>query len=185
MSAPRNEMELKEEAVRAHYAAAAEMLMGIDHAPRLATAKLTVMAAEKSPEVAGMQRRFRSTTPGLVTRSMARSEGVRLIDRIALADDDDPLTSPLQAATAHALRRALAISLAMGEVFSRQTGLVELKKANLENRLPGARGRVHRIAGRRGAGGAVGFRQCHGVPAGGTCRGRDGGYRRGRRGVDR
>ena len=106
MSAPRNEMELKEEAVRAHYAAAAEMLMGIDHAPRLATAKLTVMAAEKSPEVAGMQRRFRSTTPGLVTRSMARSEGVRLIDRIALADDDDPLTSPLQAATAHALRRA-------------------------------------------------------------------------------
>ena len=70
---------------------------------------------------------------------MARSEGVRLIDRIALADDDDPLTSPLQAATAHALRRALAISLAMGEVFSRQTGLVELKKANLENRLPGAR----------------------------------------------
>ncbi|MGB5065914.1 MAG: ATP-binding protein [Albidovulum sp.] len=139
MSAPRNEMELKEDDIRAHYAAATEMLMGVDHAPRLAAAKLTVTGPEKSPEVAGMQRRFRSTTPGLVTRSMARTEGVRLIDRMALTDDDDPLTSPLQAATAHALRRALAIALAMGEMFSGQTGLVELKKANLENRLPTVR----------------------------------------------
>ena len=74
-----------------------------------------------------------------VTRSMARTEGVRLIDRMATTDDDDPLTSPLQAAAAHALRRSLSIALAMGEAFSGQTGLVELKKANLENRLPAAR----------------------------------------------
>ena len=139
MSAPRDEMELKEEDIRAHYAAATEMLMGVDHAPRLAAAKLSVTAVEKSPEVASMQRRFRSTTPGLVTRSMARTEGVRLIDRMAGSDDDDPLTSPVQAACAHALRRALAIALAMGEAFAGQTGLVELKKANLENRLPTAR----------------------------------------------
>ena len=139
MSAPQNEMELKEEEIRAHYMAATEMLMGVDHAPRIATPKLTVTGPEKSPDVAAMQRRFRSTTPGLVTRSMARTEGVRLIDRMATTDDDDPLTSPLQAATAHALRRALSIALAMGEAFSGQTGLVELKKANLENRLPAAR----------------------------------------------
>ena len=110
MSAPRNEMELKEEAVRAHYAAAAEMLMGIDHAPRLATAKLTVMAAEKSPEVAGMQRRFRSTTPGLVTRATARPEGVRLIERVHGADGNDPLPSPVQATVLQSLRRALAVA---------------------------------------------------------------------------
>jgi hypothetical protein len=139
MNTPRDEMELKEEAIRAHYQAATEMLMGVDHAPRLAAAKLTVTAAEKSPDVAAMQRRFRSTTPGLVTRSMTRAEGVRIIDRMATTDDDDPLTSPVQAAAAHALRRALSIALALGEAFSGQTGLVELKKANLENRLPAAR----------------------------------------------
>ena len=139
MTAPRNEMELKEEAIRAHYNAATEMLMGVDHAPRIAAAKLTVTTPEKSPDMAAMQRRFRSTTPGLITRSMARTEGVRLIDRVAATDDGDPLTSPVQAAVAHALRRALSIALAVGEAFSGQTGLVELKKANLENRLPAAR----------------------------------------------
>ena len=136
MTTPLNEMELKEEEIRAHYLAATEMLMGIDHTPRIGTARLTLTSAEKSPEVASMQRRFRSTTPGLITRSMARSEGVRILDRIADTDDDDPLTSATQAAVAHGLRRALAIALAVGEHFAGQTPLVELKKANLENRLP-------------------------------------------------
>jgi energy-coupling factor transporter ATP-binding protein EcfA2 len=136
MTAPLNEMELKEAEIRAHYASATEMLMGIDHAPRIGTPRLSLPSAEKSPEVASMQRRFRSTTPGLVTRSMARTEGVRLLDRIADTDGDDPLTSATQAAVAHGLRRALAIALAVGEHFAGQTALVELKKANLENRLP-------------------------------------------------
>jgi energy-coupling factor transporter ATP-binding protein EcfA2 len=39
----------------------------------------------------------------------------------------------------HALRRALAIALAMGATFAEQTGLVELKKANLEGRLSDAK----------------------------------------------
>ncbi|MCT8330282.1 AAA family ATPase [Albidovulum sediminis] len=136
MTAPLNEMELKEAEIRAHYASATEMLMGIDHAPRIGTPRLSLPAAEKSPEVASMQRRFRSTTPGLVTRSTARTEGIRLLDRIADTDGDDPLTSATQAAVAHGLRRALAIALAVGEHFAGQTALVELKKANLENRLP-------------------------------------------------
>ncbi len=38
MSAPRDEMELKEEAIRAQYGAAASLLAGFDHAPRLAKA---------------------------------------------------------------------------------------------------------------------------------------------------
>src|SRR5690606_31003139 len=106
-------MELREADIRAHYTAAAEMLMGIDHTPRLAQARLSTVAPEKSPEIAGMTRRFRSTTPGLVTRATGRPTGVRLIDRLAETDDDDPLTSPKQAAVAHALRRALAIALAL------------------------------------------------------------------------
>jgi hypothetical protein len=136
MSLPRDTMQLREEDIRAHYPAAAEMLMGIDHAPRLAQSLLSLGAPEKSPEIAGMTRRFRSTTPGLITRQMSRPDGVRLIDRIAETDGDDPLTSPAQAAVAHALRRALAIALALGDAYAAKTPLAELKRANLENRLP-------------------------------------------------
>ncbi|MCC0062497.1 MAG: ATP-binding protein [Defluviimonas sp.] len=136
MSGQRDEMELKEEAIRAHYRAATEMLMGFDHAPRLGTPRLSLPSAEKSPDIASMQRRFRSTTPGLLGRPTARSEGVRVLDRIAETDGDDPLTSATQASVAHGLRRALAIALTLGEQLSSQTALRELKKMNLENRLP-------------------------------------------------
>ena len=81
------------------------------------------------------RRRFRSTTPGLVTRSTARPEGVHLIDRIEAADGGDPLTSPLQATALHGLRRALAIALAMGEQFSDASGLADLKRSNLAGAL--------------------------------------------------
>ncbi|MEM7472037.1 MAG: ATP-binding protein [Pseudomonadota bacterium] len=139
MSQSADAMELKEDEIRAHYVAAAEMLMQLDHTPRLAEARLSLSAPEKSPDVAATRRRFRSTTPGLLTRSTAPSSGVRLLDRIAESDDDDPLTSPAQAALAHALRRALSIALAIGEAYSEQTPLKELKKLNLEGRLPSAR----------------------------------------------
>lgn len=135
----RDTMELREDDIRAHYLAATEMLMGVDHTPRIATARFSVTAPEKSPGVAAMGRRFRSTTPGLVTRSTARAEGVRLLDRIAEKDEDDPLTSPVQAAVAQGLRRALAIALALGDEYARTTPLTELKKANLENRLAAER----------------------------------------------
>ncbi len=49
MSVLRDEMELKEEAIRAHYAAAAAMLQGFDHAPRLAKAQVVEAVAERSP----------------------------------------------------------------------------------------------------------------------------------------
>ena len=135
----RDTMELREDDIRTHYLAATELLMGVDHTPRIATARFSVTAPEKSPGVAAMGRRFRSTTPGLVTRSTARAEGVRLLDRIAEKDEDDPLTSPVQAAVAQGLRRALAIALALGDEYARTTPLTELKKANLENRLAAER----------------------------------------------
>ncbi|WP_343081831.1 ATP-binding protein [Ostreiculturibacter nitratireducens] len=138
MNAPRDEMELKEEAIREHYAAAANLLSGLDHTPRLAKAEAVAAPSERSPGI-GTRPRFRSTTPGLVTRSTARPEGVRLIERIEAVGGDDPITSPAQAAVMQSLRRALAIALAVGEMFSAQTGLSELKKANLEGRLPDAR----------------------------------------------
>jgi hypothetical protein len=138
MSASRGEMELKEEAIRSHYGAAAALLSGFDHAPRIARARVEEPPAERSPGV-GTPPRFRSTTPGLVTRPVARPGGVRLIERTLGVGGDDPIVDPAEATVLQALRRALAIALALGEAFSGQTGLSELKRANLENRLPAER----------------------------------------------
>ncbi|MGH1368212.1 MAG: ATP-binding protein [Maritimibacter sp.] len=137
MSQPADQMELREDKIRAHYQAAGAMLEGIDHTPRIAKPK-DAPRAERSPGVV-RTRRFRSTTPGLVTRSTARPEGIGLIDRIEACDDDDPITSPIQAAALHGLRRALAIALTVGEGFSEATGLTALKKQNLSGGLGDAK----------------------------------------------
>ena len=131
----RDTMELREETIRAHFEAALGLLTGFDHAPRLA--KAAAERVEERSSGLGSRPRFRSTTPGLVTRPTVRAGGVRLVERVEAGADG--LLSPLQASALHALRRALAIALAMGETFSEQTGLVELKKANLEGRLPDPR----------------------------------------------
>jgi energy-coupling factor transporter ATP-binding protein EcfA2 len=73
----------------------------------------------------------------MATRTTARPGGVRLAERVEGLGDG--LVSPVQAAVLNALRRSLAIALAMGETFSAQSGLAELKKANLEGRVPEAR----------------------------------------------
>ncbi len=132
----RDTMELKEETIRAQYEAALGMVLGFDHAPRLAKALVAAPLAERSPGV-GARPTFRSTVPGMATRSTARPGGVRLAERVEGLGDG--LVTPVQAAVLNALRRSLAIALAMGETFSAQSGLAELKKANLEGRVPDAR----------------------------------------------
>ncbi|MGV6811883.1 MAG: ATP-binding protein [Brevirhabdus sp.] len=136
MSIPADQMELSEEDIRTHYAAAVAMLDGFDHTPRLARAKNSDPAPERSSGI-GTRRRFRTTTPGLVTRSTARPEGVNLVARIESADADDPLVSPVQAAVLVGLRRALAIALTVADQFGEQTGLKRLKKDNLQAALAG------------------------------------------------
>lgn len=128
----RDTMELKEADIRAQYDAALGLLAGFDHAPRLAKA-VEARALEASPGI-GTRPRFRSTTPGLVTRPTVRAGGVRLLERVEGLSDG--LTSPLQASVLAALRRGIAIALAMGVGFADRSGLLELKKANLEGRLP-------------------------------------------------
>ncbi len=128
----RDTMELREDTIRAHYEAALGLLTGFDHAPRLGKAS-EVATPERSPGI-GTRPRLRSTIPGLAARSTARAGGVRVIDRVeGLADG---LLSPLQASALHALRRGVAIALAISETFAAQSPLGELKKANLEGRLP-------------------------------------------------
>ncbi len=134
MSMSADQMELREEDIEKHYASALAMLQGFDHAPRIAKAK-DVDAPEKSSGI-GTRRRFRTTTPGLVTKRTARAEGVQLIARVEASDDEDALTSPLQATVLQALRRAVALSLAVGEQFTEASGLGDLKRANLEGSLP-------------------------------------------------
>jgi hypothetical protein len=140
MSQTSDQMELREDDIRAHYAAAEAMLSGFDHAPRLGKAQVApVEAPERSPGI-GTRPRFRSTTPGLATRSTARPGSVRLIERIEASDGEDgALVSPVQATVMQALRRSLAIALTVGDQVSGVTGLAELKKENLEGRLPPAR----------------------------------------------
>ncbi|MFN3992643.1 MAG: ATP-binding protein [Tabrizicola flagellatus] len=132
----RDTMELKEETIRAQYEAALGMVFGFDHAPRLAKPLVAAPVAERSPGI-GTRPTFRSTVPGMAARSTTRPSGVRLAERIEGLGDG--LVSPVQAAVLNAMRRALAIALAMGETFAAQSGLAELKKANLEGRVPDAR----------------------------------------------
>jgi energy-coupling factor transporter ATP-binding protein EcfA2 len=131
----RDTMELREETIRAQYDAALGLMTGFDHTPRLGKAQ-EAASPERSPGI-GARPRLRSTIPGLAARSTARPGGVRLIDRVETMADG--LLSPLQASALHALRRGLAIALAMGETFAAQSPLGELKKANLEGRLPEGR----------------------------------------------
>lgn len=138
MSLTSDQMELREEDIRKHYAAAFALLDGFDHAPRIAKAAEAPPVAERSPGI-GTRRRFRSTTPGLATRRVERPEGVHLIERIESCDGDDPMVSPRQAAVAGALRRAVAIALAVAEAYGDRTGLGDLKRANLESALPADR----------------------------------------------
>ncbi|MEM8593126.1 MAG: AAA family ATPase, partial [Pseudomonadota bacterium] len=137
MSQMSDQMELREEEVRAHYAAALAMLEGFDHAPRVATAREA--AVERSPGVGRASRRFRSTTPGLSASRVARSSGVALRARIEGADEGDALVSPLQASVLSGLRRALAIALAVGEAYGERTELAALKRENLSGGVAAGR----------------------------------------------
>lgn len=138
MSTPSDLMELKESVIASKIPVAQSLLDGFDHTPRLAKARDIAPATGKSPGVPG-RRRFRSTTPGLVTQSTARSEGVNLIDRVDATTPDDALISPTQAGVLHGLRRALAVALATVDQYADATGLSALMKANLEGQLPDAK----------------------------------------------
>ena len=108
MSLPADYMELREDEIRKHYPAAAGMLEGIDHTPRIARPKVTGAPRERSPGVGLSGRRFRSTTPGLVTRSTARPEGVHLAARIEGTDGEHFFVVETPEAFAHRVLQLLS-----------------------------------------------------------------------------
>ena len=67
MSQTSDAMELREEDIAGHVAVAQALLEGFDHAPRIGSARDEGVPAERSSGI-GTRRRFRSTTPGLVTQ---------------------------------------------------------------------------------------------------------------------
>lgn len=126
-------MELKEDRIRAKYTLAETMLDGFDHTPRIARKSEPDRVQERSSGL-GTRRRFRSTTPGLVTRSTARPDGVQLSSRI-LESDEDVLTTPVQASVLRVLRRSLAVAQVASDQFAEQSGLADLKRKNLAGSL--------------------------------------------------
>ncbi len=137
MSQTSDQMELREAEITAHYPMALAMLQGFDHAPRIGKGK-DAPQAERSSGV-GTRRRFRSTTPGLVTRRTTPAGAVQVMATIEGADNDDALMSPVQATVLNALRRAISIALAVAENYAAVSGLGDLKRTNLEGALPAAR----------------------------------------------
>lgn len=133
MSQTGDQMELREVDIRAQYAPALAWLDGFAHTPRLGTATVDDRAEERSAGI-GTRRAFRSTTPGLVTRRTVAAGNVALRARIAAAGEAD-LVTPLQAHVTHALRRGVAIALAVADQFADRTGLTALKRANLDGTL--------------------------------------------------
>ncbi|SLN61000.1 ATPase family associated with various cellular activities (AAA) [Aquimixticola soesokkakensis] len=129
-------MELREEVIRAHYATALNLLEGFEHAPRSGSSTATPVT--RSDGVTTGARRFRATTPGLVTQRSARAQGVHVIARIE-ALDGDALLSPQAAGVLQALRRSLAIAMAVGDSVAQATGLDALKAENLAGRVPPTR----------------------------------------------
>ena len=77
MSQTSDQMELRETEITAHYPMALAMLRGFDHAPRIGKAKCAPQQERSSG--LGTRRRFRNTTPGLVTRRTAPAGAVQLI----------------------------------------------------------------------------------------------------------
>ncbi|MGJ8546268.1 MAG: ATP-binding protein [Sulfitobacter sp.] len=132
-----DQMELREEDIAKHVPMAQSLLEGFDHAPRIAAAA-GAPAVERSSGI-GTRRRFRSTTPGLAAQRNVASGAVHLLERIAAADGGDTLISPLQATVMRGLRRAVAIALAAAENVAEQSGLADLKRANLQGSLAPAR----------------------------------------------
>ena len=137
MSQTSDQMELREAEIVAHYPMALAMLQGFDHAPRIG--KATDAPTQERSSGIGTRRRFRTTTPGLVTRRTTPTGAVQLMATIEGADDDDALMSPVQATVLNALRRAISIALAVAENYAGVSGLGDLKRANLEGALPPAR----------------------------------------------
>lgn len=85
-------------------------------------------------EIAGTRRRFVSTVSSAGTRKTNKVELTKTISTVSL---DDSMLSIAQHSLVYKSRRALAVALAVSDVFARQTGLESLKTRNITSPLTG------------------------------------------------
>ncbi len=96
---------------------------------------------ESATEIAGTRRRFVST----VSRAGSRKTNkVELIKAISAVTAGDTMLSIAQHALVYKSRRALAVALAVSDVFSRQTSLESLSARNVASPLSGDEGAQYR-----------------------------------------
>ncbi len=95
---------------------------------------LEAAARESSTEIAGTRRRFISTVS---TAGMRSAREVEFAKTLAAITPSDAMLSPAQHNVLYKARRALAVALAVGDLFSRQTGLDALHEKNTQAVLEG------------------------------------------------
>ncbi|MGB5214853.1 MAG: ATP-binding protein [Anderseniella sp.] len=91
---------------------------------------------KSATELAGTRRRFVSTVSGGDRRKTAE---VRILETISGITPDDTMLSPAQHSLAYRLRRAMAVGLAVGDVFAKHTELETLAADNRSSPLSGDR----------------------------------------------
>ena len=96
---------------------------------------------QSKTEIAGTRRRFVSTVSRAGSRKTNKVELIKAISAISL---DDSMLSIAQHGLVFKSRRALAMALAVSDVFSRQTGLESLSARNVASPLSGDEGAQYR-----------------------------------------
>jgi hypothetical protein len=91
-------------------------------------------ASRSNTEIAGTGRRFVST---ISTGGMKKTREVELTETVQAVGGSDPLMTPAQHTLLYRTRRAIAIGLAVSEVFSKSTDLESLKARNASAPLEG------------------------------------------------
>ena len=85
-------------------------------------------------ELAGTRRRFVSTVSTAGTRT---SREVEFTNTLLSLNPDDSMLTPIQHGILYKTRRALAVSLAVSDLFAKQTGLDALRQRNAASSLEG------------------------------------------------
>ena len=113
-------------------------------AQSLVTRTVVVEAAkrESNTEIAGTRRRFVSTVS---TAGMKASRDVEFAKTLAAITPSDSMLSPAQHNVLFKTRRALAIALAVADLYSRQTGLDALYTKNASAVLEGGEAERYRV----------------------------------------
>jgi hypothetical protein len=93
-------------------------------------------------EIAGTRRRFVSTVSTAGQRS---SREITFAGTLSAVTPEDSMLSPVQHNVLYKTRRAMAVALAIGDLFARQTGLDALHQRNASSMLEGGEADSYRV----------------------------------------